>query len=377
MAEDRIFLSPPEIGHLEREYVDDAFETNMLALAGAHVAAFEKGLASVCGVSSAAAVVTGTAALHLALQLAGVEAGDEVICPSLTFVATVNPVGYLGARAAFVDSDPATWTIDCDLLEEELAVRARRGSLPKALITVDLYGQCADYGRIQALCTEYGLALVEDAAEALGSSAFGRPAGSFGDLGVLSFNGNKIITTAGGGALLTHAEEDADRARFLASQAREPALHYEHRELGYNYRLSNVAAAIGRGQLASLDRRVHARRAAFDAYERALGGLPGVDFMAEAPYGTTNRWLTALTIDPALAGTNRDGVIVALEAANVEGRPVWKPMHLQPLYSDSPMVGGSTAARLFDHGLCLPSGSALTAEQLERVSSIVASTFPG
>ena len=375
MPDDRIFLSAPDVGPLERAYVDEAFDGNWLSPLGPHVGLFEQELAAACGVNGAAAVASGTAAMHLALLLAGIGPGDQVFCPTLTFVATANPVVYIGARPTFVDSDEGTWTIDADLLEDELAARATAGSLLKAVVTVHLYGQCADYPRIEELTARYGLVLIEDAAEALGSTAFGRPAGSFGSFSVLSINGNKIITTSGGGALLGNGEGDMARARFLSSQAREAAMHYEHREVGFNYRISNVAAAIGRGQLASLDDRVSARRSVFDRYQQVLGDLPGLAFMPEAPYGTMNRWLTALTIDPAAAGISRDDVIFALEARNIEARPVWKPMHLQPLYADATRIGGDTAARLFGHGLCLPSGSSLTDAQVDKVADIVRATF--
>jgi pyridoxal phosphate-dependent aminotransferase EpsN len=309
--------------------------------------------------------------LHLALRLSGVGPGDEVVCPTLTFVATANPVLYVGATPVFVDSDPFTWTLDPDLLEAEIDSRAKAKRLPKAVISVDLYGQCADYGRIGPICQRHDLTLIEDAAEALGSTAFGRPAGSFGSFGVLSFNGNKIITTSGGGALVSHDNEAITRARFLASQARDAAPHYQHSEVGYNYRLSNLLAAVGRGQLSTLDQRVEARRRNFDRYVAGFGDLPGIEFMPEAPYGTSNRWLTTLTIDPDAFGATREEVRLELEHHNIESRPLWKPMHLQPLYETSPMIGGSISERLFENGLCLPSGSSLTTGQHDRVVEIV------
>jgi pyridoxal phosphate-dependent aminotransferase EpsN len=368
---DRIYLSPPDTGRAERDLIADAFDSNWIAPLGPHVDAFETELAERCGVTAAAALSSGTAALHLALLLSGVGPGDEVICPTLTFVATANPVLYVGATPVFVDSDPFTWTLDPDLLEAEIDSRAKARRLPKAVISVDLYGQCADYRRIGAICQRYDLTLIEDAAEALGSTAFGRPAGSFGSFGILSFNGNKIITTSGGGALLSNDTEAINRARYLASQARDPAPHYEHSEVGYNYRLSNVLAAIGRGQLGTLDEKVKARRRNFDQYVAGLGDLPGLEFMPEAPYGRSNRWLTTLTIDPAAFGANREEVRVELERHNIESRPLWKPMHLQPLYETSPTIGGSISERLFENGLCLPSGSSLTTGQHDRVVEIV------
>jgi pyridoxal phosphate-dependent aminotransferase EpsN len=370
---DRIYLSPPYTGQMERDLVADAFDSNWIAPLGPHVDAFETELAERCGVTAAAALSSGTAALHLALLLSGVGPGDEVICPTLTFVATANPVLYVGATPVFVDCDPFTWTLDPDLLEAEIDSRARARRLPKAVICVDLYGQCADYGRIGSICQRHDLTLIEDAAEALGSTAFGRPAGSFGSFGVLSFNGNKIITTSSGGALVSHDNEAITRARFLASQARDPAPHYQHSEVGYNYRLSNLLAAVGRGQLGTLDQRVEARRRNFDQYVAGLGDLPGIEFMPEATYGTSNRWLTTLTIDPDAFGATREEVRLELEHHNIESRPLWKPMHLQPLYEASPMIGGSISERLFENGLCLPSGSSLTATQLDRVVEIIRS----
>jgi dTDP-4-amino-4,6-dideoxygalactose transaminase len=371
----RIHLSPPDTGPLERRFVADAFDSNWIAPLGPQVDAFEAELAERCEVAAACATSSGTAALHLALILAGVGPGDEVLCPSLTFVASVNPVRYVGATPVLVDSDPGTWVIDPRLVEEELHRAAAVGRRPAALVAVDLYGQCADYGRLEALCEEYGVALIEDAAEALGSEAYERPAGSFGRFGVLSFNGNKIVTTSGGGALLSDDADAVRRARHLATQAREPAPHYEHTEIGFNYRLSNVSAAIGRGQLATLDDRVAARRRGFEAYRAALGGLAGVSFMPDAAYGLGNRWLAVLTIDPAIAGADREAVRMALETADIEARPVWKPMHLQPLYRDARVIGGDVAARLFDHGLCLPSGSSLSDEDRARVIDVVTSVL--
>jgi pyridoxal phosphate-dependent aminotransferase EpsN len=287
-------------------------------------------------------------------------------------VASVNPVRYVGATPVFVDCDAATWTIDPDLLEEVLKQRATTGSLPKALVAVDLYGQCADYGRIETLCEQYDVTLIEDAAEALGSTAYSRPAGSFGDFGILSFNGNKIITTSGGGALVSDDTDAIRRARFLATQANEPEVpHYQHSEIGFNYRMSNICAAIGRGQLATLDERVAIRRGHFDAYVAGLGDLPGVAFMPEAPYGRSNRWLTTLTFDPNAFGATREDVRFALEAQNIESRPIWKPMHLQPLYADAEMIGGGVSEAIFQGGLCLPSGSSLTPTDRARVIDII------
>lgn len=367
----RIYLSPPHLTGRERELLAEALDSNWIAPLGPQVDAFEAELAAACGVGHAAALSSGTAALHLALLLAGVEPGDEVWCSDLTFVASANAVVYCGARPVFVDADRATWTLDPDLVAEELRRASREGRLPKALIAVDLYGQCCDYDRLVAACGEHGVTLIEDAAEALGASYRGRPAGSLGRCAVLSFNGNKIITTSGGGALVCDDPALAARARFLAAQAREPAPHYEHEELGYNYRLSNLLAAVGRGQLATLGERVAARRHNFAAYRERLGDLPGISFMPEAGYGEGNRWLTCLLVDPQAFGADREAVRGALEAEEVEARPVWKPMHLQPLYAGARVLGGAVSEALFERGLCLPSGSSLTEGELDRVAGIV------
>jgi len=367
----RIYLSPPHLTGRERELLAEALESNWIAPLGPQVDAFEAELAAACGVGHAAALSSGTAALHLALLLAGVGPGDEVWVSDLTFVASANAAVYCGARPVFVDADPATWTIDPALVAEELGRAARSGRLPRALVAVDLYGQCCDYDRLEAVCAEHGVALIEDAAEALGASYRGRPAGSFGRCAVLSFNGNKIITTSGGGALISDDSELAARARLLASQAREPAPHYEHEVVGYNYRLSNLLAAVGRGQLATLGERVAARRRNFAFYRQRLGDLPGIDFMPEAGYGEGNRWLTCLLVDPEAFGADREAIRRALEAEDVEARPVWKPMHLQPLYAGARTLGGAVSERLFALGLCLPSGSGLTEAELDRVAGIV------
>ena len=373
----RIYLSPPHLGGRERELLAEALESNWIAPLGPQVDAFEAELAVACGVGHAAATSSGTAALHLALLLAGVEPGDEVWCSDLTFVASANAAVYCGARPVFVDADPATWTLDPDLVAEELRRAARAGRLPRALVAVDLYGQCCDYDRLAPACAEHGVALVEDAAEALGASYRGRPAGSFGLCAVLSFNGNKIVTTSGGGALVSDDAELAARARFLASQAREPAPHYEHETLGFNYRLSNLLAAVGRGQLATLAERVAARRRNFELYRERLGGLPGIGFMPEAEYGESIRWLSCLLVDPEAFGADRDTVRRALEAEDVEARPLWKPMHLQPLYAGARTLGGTVAEALFERGLCLPSGSSLSEAELDRVAEIVRRCHPG
>ena len=372
----RIYLSPPHMSGRERQLVEDAFATNWIAPLGPHVDAFEQEFREVVNVPHAAALSSGTAALHLAMVLLGVGAGDEVVCPSLTFSASANPIRYQGAVPSFVDCDE-TWTVDPNLLEDALKSGDAAGRRTKAVIAVDLYGQCADYEPILDICGRYGVPLIEDAAEALGATYEGRPSGGFGRLGVFSFNGNKIITTSGGGMLVSHEKELIDRARFLATQARDPAPHYQHSSVGYNYRLSNVLAAIGRGQLAALADRVSARRRVFERYVEGLQGLPGVTFMPEAASGRSTRWLTCLTIDPHVFGAGREDVRLALEAENIEARPVWKPMHLQPVFAGTHMFGGAVSERLFRDGLCLPSGSSLDAEDQDRVIDIVRRSFRG
>ena len=358
------------MGGMEEEFVADAFASNWIAPLGPHVDGFEREFAEMVGARYAAALSSGTAALHLALHLAGVGPGDEVLVSSLTFSASVNPIVYLGARPVFIDSERASWNLDPALLAEELRRRAREGRLPRAVVAVHLYGQSADLDPIVAACAEHGVALVEDAAEALGATYRGRAPGTLGQSGIFSFNGNKIITTSGGGMLVSDDAELVAHARKLATQAREPAPHYEHTEIGYNYRLSNLLAAVGRGQLRVLDDRVAARRANFEFYRDAFAGLPGVEMMPEAEWGTHSRWLTCLTIDPAAFGADREAVRLAMEAENIEARPVWKPMHLQPVFSGCERVGGAVAEDLFSRGLCLPSGSNLTRGELERVAEV-------
>jgi dTDP-4-amino-4,6-dideoxygalactose transaminase len=368
----RILLSPPDVGAVERRLLLEAFDSNWIAPVGPHLDAFEREFAEMLGVSEAVALSSGTAALHLGLLAAGVGKGDRVITSTLTFAATVNAIVYVGAEPVFVDVSADTWTLDPDLLAEELARNASLGRRVGAVIPVDLYGQCADYSRILAVAGQHGVPVIADAAEALGASYKGEPAGSFGLCAAFSFNGNKIITTAGGGMLVSADPELIAHARKLATQARDPAPHYEHSEVGFNYRMSNILAAIGRGQLRVLGDRVAARRRNFALYAEALGDLPGVQFMPEAPWGTHTRWLTTLTIDPREFGADREAVRLALDAAGIEARPVWKPMHLQPLYAQSEIIGGGNVADdLYARGLCLPSGSNLAQTDLERVVTVI------
>ncbi|HEX7844096.1 MAG TPA: aminotransferase class I/II-fold pyridoxal phosphate-dependent enzyme [Kofleriaceae bacterium] len=363
----RIYLSPPELTGRELALLGEAVASGWIAPLGPHVDAFEAEVARQVDMPHAVALSSGTAALHLALLALGIGPGDTVWTSTLTFAATANPIAYAGAAPVFVDSDRASWNLDPGLLAEQLDHAARTGALPRAVIGVDLYGQCADWEPLTAACRRHGVAIIEDAAEALGATYRDRPAGSLGDLSILSFNGNKIITTSGGGMLLAARKDWADRARYLATQAREPVRHYEHKELGYNYRLSNLLAAVGRAQLADLDRRVEARRAIQARYRAALSDLPGWSFMPEAGFGRATFWLTCATIDPALAGETRDDVIDRLAAADIEARPVWKPLHLQPAFAGAPVFRGQIAEQLFRDGICLPSGSSLAPRDQDRV----------
>ncbi len=359
------------MGEKERELLLDSFDSNWIAPLGPHVDAFEREFGKKVGGLHATALSSGTAGLHLALMILGVSRGDEVLLPTLTFAATANAVTYVGAAPVFIDSDRRSWNMDPGLLSGELADRSRRGKLPKAVIVVDLYGQCADYDPILEACARYGVPVIEDAAEALGATYKGVQAGNFGRVAVFSFNGNKIITTSGGGMLVSKDASAVSKARFLASQARDPATHYEHSEIGHNYRMSNLLAAVGRGQLTHLEDRIARRRGNFEFYRKALGELPGVEFMPEAPYGRCTRWLTCLTIDPGAFGATREDVRLALEAEDIESRPVWKPMHLQPVFRDCRVVGGTVSTEVFRGGLCLPSGSSLTEGDLDRIVSII------
>ena len=362
-----ILLSTPHMGEQELEFVKEAFNTNWIAPVGPHINAFETEFCQIVRSKYGTAVSSGTAALHLALRLVGVEPGDEVFCSTLTFIASASPIIYLGAKPVFIDSDRLSWNMNPHLLREALAKRAQINKLPKAVILVHLYGQTADLEPIVELCNEYNIPLIEDAAEALGATYKGKSPGSFGKIGIFSFNGNKIITTSGGGMLVSDDQELIDKARFLATQAREPAAHYQHSEIGYNYRLSNILAGIGRGQLRVLQERVAARRRNFQIYQQGLAHLPGIDFMPEADYGTHTRWLTCLTIDPNLASVDQETIRLHLATQNIESRPVWKPLHLQPVFADCEVIGGEVAEDLFYKGLCLPSGSNLAVTDLKQV----------
>jgi dTDP-4-amino-4,6-dideoxygalactose transaminase len=372
----RIYLSPPDMSDRERASLMAAFDSNWIAPLGPEVDAFERDLAVRTGVSAAAALSSGTAALHLAMVLLDVCPGDEVWTSTLTFVATANAIRYVGATPVFIDSEYATWNMDPAILRGALRDAALRHSLPKAIIVVDLYGQCADYDAIVAACKEYGVPLVEDAAEALGATYRDRPAGSFGEIGALSFNGNKIITTSGGGALLSDDVNLVTRARHLASQARQPVAQYEHEEVGYNYRMSNLLAAVGRAQLTRLDGFVERRREINRRYRAAFEGIDGIAFLPEAAGGRSTCWLTCILLDEERLGVGPAQIRRHLEAFNIEARPVWKPMHLQPAYRACRMVGGEVAEDLYRRGLCLPSGSSLADKAQQRVIDAVLET-PG
>jgi dTDP-4-amino-4,6-dideoxygalactose transaminase len=364
----RIHLSPPTVGPRERERLLQAFDSGWIAPAGPDLPAFEEEVAQLTGRRRAVAVGSGTAALHLALLAAGVGPGDEVLVPSFTFAASANPVVYAGGRPVFVDSSPHTWTLDPELVTHELRRAARRGRPVRAVVAVDIYGQCADHLALAEACERYGATLIEDAAEALGADHRGRPAGSFGALAVLSFNGNKIITTGGGGMLLTDDDEAADRARSLSTQAREPVPHYEHHRIGYNYRLSNLLAALGRAQLETLVERVERRRQVYALYAAELADVPGLTMMPLSPLGTPNCWLTCLLVDADRSGASAEDVVARLDAQDVEARRTWKPLHLQRAFAGCRTVGGDVAEDLFARGVCLPSGFDLTDDEVRWVA---------
>jgi len=391
----RIFLSPPHLGTEELDFVHQAFESNYIAPLGPMVNAFEREFSEYTGIKHCVALASGTAAMHLALRHLGIGPGDEVFASTLTFIGSVTPIVFEGATPVFIDADRKSWNMDPALLEAELEACSRRGKLPKAVVPTDLYGQCADYGRIHDICGRYGVPVVVDAAEAMGAkyhprmtqTSQMRHAGVGAAAAVFSFNGNKIMTSSGGGMLASDEKALIEHARFLSQQARDPFPHYEHTEIGYNYRMSNVVAGIGRGQLMVLEDRVRRKREIFDDYVAALKDVPGIAFMPEAGYNRCNRWLTVILITPEVFGADREAVRLALEKENIESRPVWKPMHLQPVFdplitrihADSGgkkrypcrVVGGAVSEDLFARGLCLPSGTAMSGEDLERVVATI------
>jgi dTDP-4-amino-4,6-dideoxygalactose transaminase len=369
----KIWLSSPHMGEKEFEYVTEAFATNWIAPLGPHVDGFEKDLEEQLSQGvHVAALSAGTAALHLALILLEVKAGDEVICQSMTFSASANPIAYQGATPVFIDSEKDTWNMDPDLLRQAIQERTAKGKKPKAIIVVHLYGMPAKMKEIEAIAQEYGIPVVEDAAEALGASLEGRAMGTFGTMAILSFNGNKIITTSGGGALVSKDDDLVKKARFLATQARDAAPHYQHSQIGYNYRMSNVCAAIGRGQMTVLADRVAQRRSNFEFYKNAFKDIPEISFLEEPEGYYSNRWLTTILVKGKVS---REDIRLALEEDNIESRPLWKPMHLQPVFVGAPAYTNGVSEELFEKGLCLPSGSNLTQGDLERVAAKVKSLF--
>ncbi|WP_338705409.1 DegT/DnrJ/EryC1/StrS family aminotransferase [Priestia aryabhattai] len=371
MTNSKIYLSPPHMSGDEKRYIDEAFETNWIAPLGPNVDAFEKELASYVGVSEAVAVSSGTAAIHLALSLLEVTKGDIVFCSTLTFVASANPIIYQGAEPVFIDSEPETWNMSPEALKKALQDAFIQGKLPKAVIVVNLYGQSAKMDQILSLCNQYNVPVIEDAAESLGSTYKGKASGSFGKFGVYSFNGNKIITTSGGGMLVSNDIDELQKARFLATQARDSAPHYQHSQLGYNYRMSNILAGVGRAQLQVLEKRVETRRKIFERYYQELSSLSGIAFMPELSNTKTNRWLTVLTVNEKEAGTSAAELVQAFTEQNIEARPVWKPLHMQPLFKGaryySHEENKDVAHQLFKTGICLPSGSSMTENEQNKV----------
>lgn len=367
----KIFLSPPHMSGKEMKYIQEAFDSNWIAPLGPNVDAFEKEIASFVGVKGAVAVSSGTAAIHLALVLLGVKRGDTVFCSTLTFVASANPILYQGAEPIFIDSEPETWNMSPQALEQAFQEAFASGNLPKAVIAVNLYGQPAKMDDLISICSQYNVPLIEDAAESLGAKYKGKASGTFGEFGIYSFNGNKIISTSGGGMLISNHTDALKKARFLATQAKDAAPYYQHSELGYNYRMSNIVAGIGRGQLEVLKERVNQKRAIFKIYQEELAGLPAINFMPELTKTFSNRWLTAITIDTEKTDITINKLLRLLESENIEARHVWKPLHMQPLFAKYRYYphGSSenVAEKLFDTGICLPSGSNMTLEDQVRV----------
>ncbi|MDG5471713.1 aminotransferase class I/II-fold pyridoxal phosphate-dependent enzyme [Jeotgalibacillus sp. ET6] len=368
---ERIFLSSPHMGSAEQLFINDAFDTNWIAPVGPHLTKFEEEVAAYSGTKGAVAVTSGTAAIHLALRALGIGSGDVVFCSSFTFVASANPILYQGAKPVFIDSEPESWNMSPKALKRALEEAEKSGQLPKAIVAVNLYGQSADYDELKKICERYQVPIVEDAAESLGATYKGKASGTFGEFGIFSFNGNKIITTSNGGMIVSDDMDALQKIRFWSTQAKDIAKYYQHSETGYNYRLSNVLAGIGRGQLMVLDDRVEARRRVFNRYQEAFSGLRGIHFMPETKHGRSTRWLTALTLDSSVITAPPEKIIEALEVQNIETRRLWKPMHRQPLYAHCNYYPHdeqtSVCDSLFASGLCLPSGSNLTPSQQNRV----------
>jgi dTDP-4-amino-4,6-dideoxygalactose transaminase len=372
---EKIWLSSPHMSGGEMKYINEAFATNWIAPLGPNVDKFEKEVSNYLSVKSCAALSSGTAAIHLALIVLGVKSGDEVLCSSFTFSASANPIVYLGATPVFIDSEPETWNMDPKLLEEAIEDRIKFGKKPKAIVVVHLYGMPAKIDEITAIASKYNIPIIEDAAEAIGSEYNGKKCGSFGDISILSFNGNKIITTAGGGALVSDNKDYVDNARFLSTQAADKAVHYQHSQIGYNYRLSNILAGVGLGQLEVLESRIASRRKVFSRYVEAFSGIEGVKFLQEPDTRfKSNRWLTTIVIDSDLTdGITREDIRLGLERENIESRPLWKPLHIQPVFLSCPSYINDVSYNLFINGLCLPSGSNLTDHDLDRVIECVVS----
>lgn len=371
----RIYLSPPHMGEKEQSFIKEAFEKNWIAPVGPNINLFEKELADYVGIKGAVALSSGTAAIHLALRYLGVGVGDTVFCSTFTFVASANPILYQGAEPIFIDSEPDSWNISPDALKYALSEAEKSGKLPKAVIVVNLYGQSADMDPLLEICNQFNVPIIEDAAESLGATYKGKASGTIGEFGIYSFNGNKIITTSNGGMLVSDNLEALEKARFWSTQAKENTKHYQHKEIGYNYRLSNILAGIGRGQLMVLNDRINSRRKIFQNYFSELSNIDGIAFMKEANFGRSTHWLTALTIDPDITGTTAENIIDALEAHNIEARRLWKPMHLQPLYKTNKYYPHekerSISDELFDKGICLPSGSNLTENEQSRIIELI------
>jgi dTDP-4-amino-4,6-dideoxygalactose transaminase len=372
MNKNKIWLSSPHMGGKEQEFVKEAFETNWVAPLGPNVDGLEDDLVNFTKSKAAAALSSGTSAIHLALILLGVQRDDIVLCQSFTFSASANPIAYLGAQPVFIDSEKETWNMSPEHLENAVVDLISKGRKPKAIIPVHLYGVPAKMQEIMSIALKYDIPVIEDAAEALGSKIEEKACGTFGDLGILSFNGNKIITTSGGGALISENDEQIKKARFLATQARDNAPHYQHSQIGYNYRMSNITAGIGRGQMLVLNDRVNQRRSNFDFYKTALEGFQGISFVDELPGSFANRWLTCILVDSSkTGGISREDIRLCLDKENIESRPLWKPMHLQPIFENAPFYGDNTCEKLFEDGLCLPSGSNLSVEDLNRVTETI------
>lgn len=381
MQNKRIYLASPHMGGGEQRYIQEAFDTNWIAPLGANVDAFEKIVADYVGAAGAVALNSGTAAIHLALRLLGVGQGDLVLCSSLTFIASANPILYQGAIPIFIDSEPNSWNMSPQALERALSNYTAIGQKPKAVIVVNLYGQSADYESIMKICQKYEVPIVEDAAESLGASHQGRKSGTFGKFGIFSFNGNKIITTSGGGMLISEDKVALEKARFWATQARDQARHYQHSEIGYNYRMSNVLAGIGRGQMEVLEERILRKREIRNRYATELNSIAGVTIIGEKPTGRSTHWLSVMTIDPKLCEIHPDKIIKALADQNIESRPIWKPLHMQPVFRNNVYFthdeGEDVSARIFLQGLCLPSDTKMTNEDIDLVLQIVQSTLNG